>query len=113
MNKKEFAALVARDLGGCVCCGEAEAISPNHRANRGMGGATKTSYLNKPSNLVTLCSRMNSLIESDSGAAQIATFYGWKVSKWVKPFEIPIFDTKVGAWFILDDSFGRTQTKGK
>ena len=76
MTPKDFAKLVARDGGGCLCCGEMEAISPNHRANRGMGGAKNTSPLNLPSNYLVLCSRMNYLIEADADQAARAINYG-------------------------------------
>lgn len=107
MKPKDFQRLIDRDGGGCVCCGETEAIAPNHRAGRGFGGASKTSYLNLPSNLVTLCSRTNFLIESDADQAERATAYGWKVSRYIDPKTVPVFDAKVGKWFALDDDYQR------
>jgi hypothetical protein len=107
---KEFQKLIDRDGGGCLCCGETEAIAPNHRSNRGMGGARKDSYLNKPSNLVTLCSLTNGAIESNAVEAARAIKYGWKVSKYTDPKTVPVFDAKLGRWYLLDDSHGRHPT---
>lgn len=105
MNAKEFARLVARD-GGCLHCGETEAIAPNHRINRGMGGVGKNSPLNLPSNLVILCSQLNGLIESDDRWAAFAKRYGYKLERWQNPAEEPVFDFGSGVWKLLDESFG-------
>jgi len=112
MTPKDFAKLVARDGGGCLCCGEMEAISPNHRANRGMGGAKNTSPLNLPSNYLVLCSRMNYLIEADADQAARAINYGWKVSRYMDPRTIPVYDAKNGKWYTLDDQYGRHEVRG-
>jgi hypothetical protein len=102
VNAKDFKRLVARD-GACLHCGETEAIAPNHRANRGMGGSKERDV---PSNLVVLCSVLNGLIESDDRYAKVAIEYGWKVSKWADWRAIPVFDTQSGEWHLLDDEFG-------
>ena len=112
MKPKDFARLVERDGGGCLCCGETEAIAPNHRANRGMGGAGKDSWLNQPSNLVTLCSRMNSLIEQDPEYAKLAISRGLKISKYDDPLTTPVFDAKNSLWYNLDDYYKRSESKG-
>ena len=112
MKPKDFARLVARDGGGCVCCGETTAISPNHRANRGMGGASKDSWLNAPSNYVTLCSRMNDLIERDADYARLAISYNWKISKYDDPLTKPVFDKKTALWYYLDNSYNRIEVEG-
>lgn len=112
MKPKDFAKLVERDGGGCVCCGETEAIAPNHRANRGMGGAGKDSWLNAPSNLVTLCSRMNNLIETDADYARLAVSRGIKISKYDDPEKVPVYDAKSGLWYTLDNSYNRHEAKG-
>lgn len=104
MKRKDFEKLMARD-GGCVHCGEIERVSPNHRINRGMGGSK---LLDRPSNLVVLCSDMNFLIESDPLKALEARQYGWKLSKWQSPENEPVFDKRSGVWFVLDNGFGKT-----
>lgn len=104
MKPKEFAKLVERD-GGCLHCGETERISPNHRINRGMGGSK---LLDKPSNLVVLCSEMNHLIESSGLHRDLALHYGWKLERWQVPEESPVFDSRAWAWFLLDNAGNRT-----
>lgn len=107
MNAKEFAKLVARD-GYCFHCGETEAISPNHRANRGMGGSKKRDV---PSNLVVLCSAQNTAIESNVAAAKLAKEFGWKLESWQDPIAEPIYDAMSGVWYLLDNSYGRIVTE--
>lgn len=103
MKPKDFARLVDRD-GYCLHCGETEAIAPNHRANRGMGGSKLRDV---PSNLVVLCSIFNGLIESDSRAASLANRYGWKLSSWDSPLEVPVYDARTGTWYLLGNDFSR------
>lgn len=102
MKPKDFARLVARDRY-CLHCGATEALAPNHRANRGMGGSKAYDV---PSNLVVLCSLFNGLIESDNRAQALAKKFGWKVSKWDNWREIPVFDRISGEWRLLDDDYG-------
>lgn len=103
MNKKEFDKLLSRD-SYCLHCGEREAVAPNHRANRGMGGSKER---HAPANLMVLCSRFNGEIESNSHAASIAKKYGWKLASWQQPESEPIFDAISGVWYLLDNNFGR------
>lgn len=103
MKPKDFAKLVARDQR-CLHCGETEAVAPNHRINRGMGGS-KTR--NHASNYVLICSALNGLIESDSKSAEMAKKYGWKLNSWDNPAQIPVYDSLANTWFLLDDEFRR------
>ena len=103
MKPKDFQRLIDRD-GRCLHCGETEAIAPNHRVNRGMGGSK---LRDQPSNYVLICSVLNGLIESDSKAAEMAKRYGWKLSSWENPAEIPVYDALSATWFLLDDDFRR------
>lgn len=107
MTPKSFQKLLKRDGGRCLHCGETEALAPNHRANRGMGGSKSRDV---PSNLVVLCSVMNGLIESDYSAAVIARRCGWKLNTWDDPKKEPVFDRNSGIWYLLDDEFGRVET---
>lgn len=109
LKRKEFEKLRERD-SYCLHCGETEAVSPNHRSNRGMGGSK---LLDVPSNLVLLCSELNGLIESDAAYAEIAREFGWKLSRYDKPAEIPVLDNMAGAWYLLNDSFGRNLVSKK
>lgn len=103
MNGKEFARLVERDHA-CLHCGETEAIAPNHRANRGMGG--KNSRAERPSNLVVICSILNGQIEADHRWAQMAKDYGWKLESWEDPLTVPVMNFNIGKWVLLDDEYG-------
>lgn len=104
MSPKQFQRLVERDKH-CLHCGETEAVSPNHRANRGMGGSKQRDV---PSNLVLLCSWMNGMIESDTTCAQLAREKGWKLNSWDDPKQVPVWDMVSGVAFLLDDNFART-----
>lgn len=106
VSPKAFQSLLARDEGRCVHCGETEALSPNHRANRGMGGSKARE---RASNYVLLCSAMNSLIESNAEARHQALVYGWKINSWDDPLDIPVYDRLKGSWFALDDDFRRVE----
>lgn len=108
LNQSEFKRFIARD-GHCVHCGDVETIVPNHRANRGMGGSRVRDV---PSNIVVLCARQNTLIESDPVSAQLARHYGWKLQSWQNPLEQPVFDAVSGQWFLLDNSYSRTLIEG-
>jgi hypothetical protein len=105
VTPKEFAKYVARDRY-CLHCGETEAISPNHRLNRGMGGSKKRDH---PANIVVLCSLVNGLIESDAQWATKARTFGWKLSPWDDPTFVPVYEAMWGVWWLLDDEFGRTR----
>lgn len=104
MSPKEFARLLERDHY-CLHCGETEAVSPNHRINRGMGGSK---VRETPSNVVVLCSVMNGLIESDDRWASLAESYGWKLRSWQNTLTEPVFDALSGKWFMLTDDYIRT-----
>lgn len=109
LTSKQFQRLVERDKR-CLHCGETEAVAPNHRVNRGMGGSKKRDHA---SNLVLICSRLNGLIESDPQWAQFARDRGWKLNSWETPQEVPVFDVLSASWFILDDDYGKTVVKGR
>ena len=103
LNPKQFQNYLDRDKG-CLHCGEREAVSPQHRANRGMGGSKQRDV---PSNIIVLCSFMNGAIESNPRLQTLARTYGWKLSSWDDPIEASVYDTQTGKWFLLDDGFSR------
>lgn len=103
MNHKRFRRFTDRDAG-CVHCGELEAVAPHHRRNRGMGGSKE---LDQPANIVVLCSVVNGLLESDAAWAERAREYGWKLRAGQLPEETPVWYPIRGAWFLLDDEFGK------
>lgn len=102
MTPKQFAKFVERD-GGCVHCGELEAIAPQHRLNRGAGG--KNSKAERVSNIIVLCSVVNGLIESDYQWANVAVENGWKIRSWQDPSSVPVWFATRGKLFLLDDFF--------
>jgi hypothetical protein len=102
MSPKEFLKYLRRD-GGCIHCGEMETIAPHHRANRGMGGSKARDV---PSNIVVMCSAMNTAMESNADVAALARDYGWKLRSFESPADTPVFFQTRGEWFLLNDSFG-------
>lgn len=104
MKTKDFERLVARD-GYCLHCGEDEAVSPNHRINRGMGG--KHAKAEQPANYVLICSRLNGLIESNAFYREMAIDNGWKLESWQDPKTSPVFDACLGEWYLLNDDWSR------
>lgn len=107
VSVKDWNRLLERDGGRCLHCGSVDALSPNHRRNRGMGGSKDPGTLSS-ANLVVLCSRQNGLIESDAMHRATALANGWKLAQW-QPLDVPVWDANVGAWYVLDDAFGRSQ----
>lgn len=105
MNTRQWQLLLLRDGGYCPHCGETEALAPNHRANRGMGGCKAAET---PSNYVLLCSYMNERIEGNTYHRELALENGWKVSKWDNPKKVPVFDACTGIWYYLNDDWTRT-----
>ncbi len=105
MTPKEFKKYLERDFNECVHCGISDdTLVPNHRKNRGHGGSK---LLNQSSNIVVMCSEFNGKIESVPAAADMARKFGWKLSSWDDPTEVPIYSR--GAWWLLDDNYGRVE----
>lgn len=100
MNKKQFQKYLDRD-GGCVHCGDVETAVPHHRLNRGMGGSKERDV---PSNIISLCSIMNGLIESESEAAEMARDYGWKLRSHQNPLTTNYYNSVKGEWVTPTDS---------
>lgn len=108
MKRREFQRYIDRDKA-CPCgCGETETLVPQHRVNRGMGGSK---YLDRPANIIVLCSRMNGLIESDAQAARVARQYGWKLDRPQKPEDHAVFYRATGEWFYLSNDFQRIRKR--
>jgi hypothetical protein len=83
---------------------------PQHRINRGMGGSR---VLDRPANVLVMCSWMNGLIESDPKLAEVAREYGWKLSRWQVPEDEPFFDLATGQWNLIDNIYNRVITQKK
>lgn len=105
MNIKSFRRFLDRD-GGCVHCGEMEAVAPHHRINRGMGGSK---LLDKPSNILVMCSTMNTAMESSERYATMGRLYGWKMRPWEDPASVPFWHAGRNVWCEIDDKYGVTE----
>jgi hypothetical protein len=108
MNAKQFQRYLVRD-GGCIHCGESEAVAPHHRANRGMGGSKARDV---PSNVIVMCSWMNSAMESDARVAEQAREYGWKLRSFEDPATVAVFYQVAQKWVLLNDRFGWVESEG-
>ena len=75
-----------------------------------MGGSK---VLDRPANIIVLCSEVNGLIESDAGWAARAREYGWKLSRWQEPENEPFYDLATGTWNLINNTYGRTVTQRK
>lgn len=105
MTRREFAKYLARDMHcPCGCLGREDTYVPQHRINRGIGGSK---VLDRPANIIVLCSAVNGLIESNADIAAQARVYGWKLQRWQVPEDVPVFDRVTGEWFTLDNDFHR------
>jgi hypothetical protein len=105
MNKKIVKLLRERDADTCWHCGSDDALTVQHRKNRGMGGSK---LLDVPSNLILLCWWSNTEMEASRIKAEIALRQGWKVSNWADPKEIPVWHHGRQEWVLLDDNWGYT-----
>lgn len=96
-------ALDARDGRACAWhgfgCG-VETLVPQHRANRGHGGRKS---LNRLSNLVWLCSFINTDIETTAVTAALARRTGIKISSHSEPSLEPIHHAIHGFVLLGDD----------
>lgn len=109
MNGRQFALYLARDLHCvCGCVGREDTFVPQHRINRGMGGSK---VLDRPANVIVMCSSANGLIESNAMWAKRARDYGWKLSRWDSPETTPFWDIATGTWNLINNIYGRTITQ--
>lgn len=95
-----------RDGYKCVACGTEYDLTPQHRANRGMGGSKRGHGL---SNLVTMCRHHNEQLESDPKFAELGRRMGWKVKRnsGPPPSDIAVWSFPELAWFLLADDGSR------
>jgi len=106
--------IFGRDSWTCGLCGQVfqdGSLVPHHRANRGMGGSPKS---DKPSNVLSLCSLCNGLIESDAIEATKARLLGIKISKFDAQIAhlvpVKVFVDSAREWALLDDQYNVTIT---
>lgn len=98
--------MLERDGYKCVYCYTPFDLTPQHRANRGMGGSKRGHGL---SNLVTMCKRHNEQLESDPMFAELGRRMGWKVKRNSGPpaSEIAVWSFPDWGWFLLADDGSR------
>lgn len=106
--------IFARDHWTCALCAQEfqdGSLVPHHRANRGMGSNPEAE---KPSNVLSLCSLCNFLLEADAVAATRARRFGIKISKFDAalagdiPVAIPLTGSKARTWVILTNDYKTT-----
>ena len=103
MNKKTFQKFIDRD-GCCPHCGtDNDTLVPQHRANRGMGGSRS---LDRPSNIILLCSEANHRLEVDFKFAQLGRELGWKLTRGQVPEFTPVL--LADGYWLLDNNFNKT-----
>jgi hypothetical protein len=111
MNGRKFALYLARDMHCvCGCVGREDTFVPQHRAGRGMGGSKE---LDRPANVLVMCSYLNGMIEADAVTADIAREYGWKLYRWENPETVPFYDLATRTWNLIDNDYNRTITEKK
>ena len=103
MNKKSCQKFIDRDKC-CSHCGTTDdTLIPQHRANRGMGGSRA---LDRPSNIIVLCSAANFMLESNARFADLGRKFGWKLERHQVPEFTPVY--MGDGWWLLDNDFNRT-----
>jgi hypothetical protein len=103
VNKKEFQKYLDRDKVCAHCGTDGDTLIPQHRANRGFGGSRS---LDRPSNIIVLCSEANFLLESNASFAEVGRELGWKLRRDQVPEFTPVFLAD-GFW-LLDNNFNKT-----
>jgi hypothetical protein len=103
MNKKTFQKFIDRDQR-CPHCGtDGDTLIPQHRQNRGMGGSRS---LDRPSNIIVLCSEANGLLESDAKFAEFGRELGWKLTRDQVPEFTPVL--LADGYWLIDNDFNKT-----
>ena len=98
--------VLERDGGMCMHCATTEALTIQHRANRGMGG-DKAGRRNNLANLITLCHESNVRLEADAMFAARGIRKGWKLRSTDDATSIPVFHAGYGEWWLLNEEGGR------
>ena len=107
--------IFGRDSWKCQLCGQEfqdGQLVPHHRSNRGFGGSPIS---DRPSNVLSLCSLCNGLIESDAVEASRARILGIKISRFDAEIAhlvpVKMFVESTREWVLLDDNYGATLTQ--
>ena len=65
-----------------------------------------------PSNIIVICSWLNSAIESNAELADEARDFGWKLRLYQDPASEPVYYPLLDTWVLLDNKFGQTELGG-
>jgi hypothetical protein len=103
MTRKQFQKYLDRDKVCAHCGTDDDTLVPQHRANRGIGGSRS---LDRPSNIIVLCSLANSMLESDAKFARFGRELGWKLRRDEVPEFTPVL--LADGWWLLDNNFNKT-----
>ena len=103
MNKKTFQKFLDRDKVCAHCGTDDDTLIPQHRANRGMGGSRS---LDRPSNIIVMCSEANGLLESNARFAEVGRSLGWKLERHQVPEFTPVL--LADGYWLLDNDFNKT-----
>lgn len=95
----------ARDNGVCLACTTTQALTKQHRDNRGMGGVKGEAAVaaELPSNLITLCWGCNGAAEADARFARSARVHGWKLVEGEDPTKVAVYHALFREWRLLDN----------
>lgn len=104
-----LAKIVERDGPACPHCG-LPATTIQHRSRRGSGGSNGAE---RPSNIIGLCWMGNDSDANEAGVRPVFELYGWSVSRYDDPAEVPVFEAWSGLWLRLDDAWGRLEYSSK
>ena len=103
VSKMDRETVFERDQYRCAACSNPSSLEIQHRINRGMGGDPK-GFLNRFSNLLTLCHYCNTGLESDAEFAAKGRDNGWKLHRWQRPEWWPVYYAWADEWRRLDDN---------
>jgi hypothetical protein len=103
MTKKEFQKYLERDKVCAHCGTDDDTLVPQHRANRGIGGSK---LLDRPSNIIVLCSDANYMLEADEKFADFGRELGWKLRRGEVPEFTPVL--LADGWWMIDNYFNKT-----
>lgn len=103
VSKQTRERVFERDGYMCVDCGTPYGLSVQHRASKGIGGSKNADNM---SNLLSMCTTHNCLLEADADYAELGREYGWKVhrNRVVTHADVPVFYRPLQAWYLLNEN---------
>lgn len=101
VTKKARGTVFERDSHKCAACGF-NALTIQHRTNRGMGGDPK-GYRNILSNLMALCAPCNGALEADGSFRATGIRNGWKTFDWDDTERVAVYYMWAREWRLLNN----------